>query len=375
MEKTNIKVIIKSRPRIQREIDSHQMEQWEISGNTIQCMSPLHPTYRYTFDKIYDQSATNDELYKNDVQPIVNKVINGYHGTIFAYGQTSSGKTHTMLGTKENPGIIRMAAEQIFDEIQKCPAGKTFMIKVKYFEIYNENVIDLQKDSKEMQKGVVDAKWVQVKDDIIKIIDDGNANRKVAQTKMNMQSSRSHAILQIFFESIRSSDDDIALVSSLNLVDLAGSERADQSGATGSRLIEAGNINKSLLTLSRVIEILSGMKSSNDVVHIPYRNSKLTYLLKDSLGGNSMTAIICSITPVAIGETNNTLGFAMRAKKIQNEPIVNKVASDAVEVKRMKMKILSLETELKKSKANNDKFHQMQTNVDIMKMEFNSNYN
>ncbi|ORY05417.1 kinesin-domain-containing protein [Basidiobolus meristosporus CBS 931.73] len=274
--------------------------------------------------------------------------MNGVNGTIFAYGQTSSGKTFTMHGTKEEPGIIPMAIEDIFRYILETP-DREFLLRVSYLEIYNEVIKDLLNPENENlnirqdpTRGVFVGKLTEAivlsPEEVIQLMKKGESNRHVGETNMNERSSRSHTIFRMVIESRERSKESkrdsqsnvggAVKVSSLNLVDLAGSERVGQTGAEGIRLKEGGHINKSLLALGTVIAKLA--EQENDRGHIPYRDSKLTRILQPSLGGNARTAIICAITTASnfYEETTSTLKFASRAKTISNKPEVNEVLTD-----------------------------------------------
>ncbi|KAI8830939.1 P-loop containing nucleoside triphosphate hydrolase protein [Chytriomyces cf. hyalinus JEL632] len=259
--------------------------------------------------------------------------------TIFAYGQTSSGKTFTMSGDANAPGIISLTITDIFDRIASSADSLNFSLKVSYLEVYNEVVNDLLspentnlKIHEHMTRGVhvggLTEESATCPADVQSIISRGEANRHFGGTNMNERSSRSHTILRILIESHRKSDKRTGIrVSCLNLVDLAGSERAAHTGAEGKRLKEGGSINKSLLALATVIGKLS--EKGGDRGHIPYRNSKITRILQPSLGGNARTLIIATVTPSSgfVDETISTLQFASRAKSIRNKPIVNEITN------------------------------------------------
>lgn len=226
-----------------------------------------------------------------------------------------------MMGDNNNPGIIPLTVEEIFRQIETIHQ-RDFLIRVGYIEIYNEKIYDLLDNNKaeilklhENASGEVNMQQTEViastAEMILEQLTKGNVQRRIGETQMNEQSSRSHSIFRIIIESSDPSkgpDDKTVQVSTLNLVDLAGSERADQTKATGERLREGGHINKSLLALSKVIRELSDIgENSEKLQHIPYRDSKLTRILSASLGGNAQTAIICTITPASLDETFSTL--------------------------------------------------------------------
>ena len=298
----------------------------------------------FAFDNVYDWNNNQETIYKETAFPIVDSVIEGYNGTIFAYGQTGTGKTHTMEGQpepRELRGIIPRAFEQVFKQIDGTP-GKQFLVRVSFLELYNEEIRDLLSNN---PKNKLDLRekadvGVYVKDLIsfpVQNVEEmfgkltvGRKNRAVASTMMNEGSSRSHSIFSITVEASEVGVDgqDHIRMGKLNLVDLAGSERQSKTQATGDRIKEAININQSLTTLGNVISALVDPKSS----HIPYRDSKLTRLLQDSLGGNTKTVMIANIGPADwnFDETLSTLRYANRAKNIKNKPKINEDPKDAM---------------------------------------------
>ncbi|XP_046145312.1 kinesin-related protein 4-like [Osmia bicornis bicornis] len=359
----SIKVAVKVRPLIKREKDDNLPIQWTVQGNSIISTDPemkKRGDGGFCFDHIFDMNISNLDVFNAIVKPIVNAAVNGFNGTVFAYGQTSSGKTYTMMGTMEEPGIIPLAIEHMFDAIANS-AGREFLLRVSYLEIYNERVNDLLNktgiDLKVKEDGTGQV-IVQCKEEItnspenvLAIMKKGDKNRRIGETNMNERSSRSHTIFRITIESREAggSSEGAIQVSQLNLVDLAGSERARQTGATGERFKEGRHINLSLSTLGLVIMQLS--ESQDGQKHVNFRDSKLTRLLQTSLGGNAMTAIICAITPAALEETQCTLSFASRAKSVKNKPQVNEVMSDAALLKRYAKQLAKLQAELEKIKT------------------------
>ncbi|KAG5347931.1 CENPE protein, partial [Acromyrmex charruanus] len=358
----SIKVAIKVRPLIKREKDENLSIQWITNENTIVATDSefrKRSDGRFEFDHIFDTNANNNNVF-NVVRPIVDAAVNGFNGTVFAYGQTSSGKTYTMMGTSEEPGIVPLAVEYMFDAITNIP-GREFLLRVSYLEIYNEKVNDLL--NKNQDKNSTDLKvhedvngqvFVKCKEEVtnspenvLAIMNKGNKSRRIGETNMNERSSRSHTIFRITIESREAGagSDGAIQVSQLNMVDLAGSERARLTGATGERFKEGRHINLSLSTLALVIKQLS---ESQDYVN--FRNSKLTRLLQTSLGGNAMTVMICAVTPAALDETQCTLSFASRARNVKNDPKLNEVMSDGVLLKRYAKQIDKLHTELERMK-------------------------
>ncbi|XP_037926413.1 kinesin-like protein KIN-7I [Hermetia illucens] len=376
MSADNIQVAIKVRPLSKKEKENKSTSQWRIVDNSIQLIdSQSEPFY---FDHIFDDTVTNEKIFHTMAKPIVAAALRGFNGTIFAYGQTSSGKTYTMLGDEENPGVMIRAGREIFNEIEKA-ADRAFLIRVGYIEIYNEKIFDLldkkNQDLKihETATGEVSVNCtesiIRSEEDMLHHLYTGNKARRIGETSMNERSSRSHAIFRIIIESRefdKPTDETAVQISHLNLVDLAGSERADQTGATGSRLKEGCHINKSLLSLSLVIKKLSENESDK---YINYRDSKLTRILQASLGGNALTAIICNIKSTTVEETNSTLSFAMRAKSIKNKPHKNEILSDSAMMKRLAKEISRLQKELEVEKSKNSKIKVVQIERQIKDAE------
>ncbi|XP_053273187.1 kinesin heavy chain [Pleuronectes platessa] len=288
----------------------------------------------YVFDRVLPPNTSQGQVYDQCAKQIVKDVLGGYNGTIFAYGQTSSGKTHTMEGKLHNPqlmGIIPRIAQDIFDHIYSMDENLEFHIKVSYFEIYMDKIRDLLDVSKTnlsvhedknrvpYVKGCTE-RFVSSPEEVMDVIDEGKDNRHVAVTNMNEHSSRSHSIFLINIKQ-ENIETEKKLSGKLYLVDLAGSEKVSKTGAEGAVLDEAKNINKSLSALGNVISALAeGTKS-----HVPYRDSKMTRILQDSLGGNCRTTIIicCSPSVYNESETKSTLMFGQRAKTIKNTVSVN----------------------------------------------------
>ncbi|XP_015606250.1 kinesin-related protein 4 isoform X2 [Cephus cinctus] len=353
----NIKVAIRVRPLIKREKDDGLPVQWQVQGNSI-----IRGEGRFSFDHIFDMKNTNEDIFQAVVKPIVDAAINGFNGTVFAYGQTSSGKTYTMMGIKEEPGVIPLAVNYIFDAIANT-VGREFLLRVSYLEIYNEKVNDLiDKNGIDLKVHEDNQGQIIVKckeevaispDKILTIMKKGEKNRRIGETNMNDRSSRSHTIFRITIESreLEAASDGAVNVSQLNLVDLAGSERARQTGATGERFNEGRHINLSLSSLGLVIMQLSDSQDREKFVN--FRDSKLTRILQASLGGNAMTAMICAVTPAAIDETQCTLAFASRAKSVKNKPQLNEVLSDSAMLKRYAIQLNKLHAELEKVRQGN----------------------
>ncbi|XP_067881552.1 kinesin heavy chain-like isoform X3 [Heterodontus francisci] len=288
----------------------------------------------YAFDRVFPTNTTQDQVYNACARQIVRDVLGGYNGTIFAYGQTSSGKTHTMEGLLHDPhlmGIIPRIAHDIFNHIYSMAENLEFHIKVSYFEIYMDKIRDLldvaktnlsvheDKNRVPFVKGCTE-RFVSSPEEVMDVIDEGKCNRHVAVTNMNEHSSRSHSIFLINIKQ-ENVETEQKLSGKLYLVDLAGSEKVSKTGAEGAVLNEAKNINKSLSALGNVISALAeGTKT-----HVPYRDSKMTRILQDSLGGNCRTTIVICCSPSSFNdaETKSTLMFGQRAKTIRNTVSVN----------------------------------------------------
>ncbi|XP_058807612.1 kinesin heavy chain isoform X2 [Phymastichus coffea] len=288
----------------------------------------------YLFDKVFKPNATQDKVYNEAAKSIVTDVLAGYNGTIFAYGQTSSGKTHTMEGVIGDPnkqGIIPRIVNDIFNHIYGMEENLEFHIKVSYFEIYMDKIRDLLDVSKvnlsvhedknrvPFVKGATE-RFVSSPEEVFEVIEEGKSNRHIAVTNMNEHSSRSHSVFLINVKQ-ENLENQKKLSGKLYLVDLAGSEKVSKTGAEGTVLDEAKNINKSLSALGNVISALA----DGNKTHIPYRDSKLTRILQESLGGNARTTIIICCSPASFNEseTKSTLDFGKRAKTIKNVVTVN----------------------------------------------------
>ncbi|XP_063281883.1 centromere-associated protein E [Pelobates fuscus] len=359
-----VQVCVRVRPLIQREHGDQLNLLWRAEKSKI---SQIDGTKSFNFDRVFHSNETTSQVYQEMAIPIIRSVLHGYHGTIFAYGQTSSGKTYTMMGTTDSVGIIPQAVQDIFKIIQEIP-NREFLLRVSYMEIYNETVTDLLCDDRkkkpleireDIDRNVYVAdlteEIVMIPDHVIKWIKKGEKNRRYGETKMNEHSSRSHTIFRMILESRERSDpgnpetcDGAVMVSHLNLVDLAGSERASQTGAEGVRLKEGCNINRSLFILGQVIKKLSDGQAGG---FINYRDSKLTRILQNSLGGNTKTLIICTVTPVSFDETLSTLQFASTAKHVRNTPHVNEVVDDQALLKRYRKEIMDLKKQLEQLEA------------------------
>ncbi|XP_077728261.1 kinesin-like protein KIF16B isoform X6 [Canis aureus] len=329
-------------------------------------------TYDFSFysaDMKSPDYVSQEMVFKTLGTDVVKSAFEGYNACVFAYGQTGSGKSYTMMGNSGDSGLIPRICEGLFSRINETTRWDeaSFRTEVSYLEIYNERVRDLlrRKSSKTFNLRVrehpkegpyvedLSKHLVQNYGDVEELMDAGNINRTTAATGMNDVSSRSHAIFTIKFTQAKfDSEMPCETVSKIHLVDLAGSERADATGATGVRLKEGGNINKSLVTLGNVISALADLSqdAANPLVKkkqvfVPYRDSVLTWLLKDSLGGNSKTIMIATISPADVnyGETLSTLRYANRAKNIINKPTINEDANVKL-IRELRAEIARLKT-------------------------------
>ncbi|CAI4232337.1 unnamed protein product [Auanema sp. JU1783] len=360
-EVEKVKVVVRTRPISAQEISqghkvcvSVNTEEKSISLENSAASQEPHRTF--FFDSVFPPECDQMRVYNVAARPIVENVLQGYNGTIFAYGQTGTGKTFTMAGDLDEPelrGIIPNSFAHIFDHIAKCKENTTFLVRVSYLEIYNEEIRDLLAKEENITNLEIKERadvGVYVKNllsvtvssasHMQKIMEFGNKNRKVGATMMNVESSRSHAMFTVTIESCENGH---VTQGKLQLVDLAGSERQSKTGAAGDRLKEAAKINLSLSTLGNVISALVDSKST----HIPYRNSKLTRLLQDSLGGNSKTVMIANIGPASYNydETLSTLRYANRAKNIQNVARINEDPKDAL-LRKFQLEIEALRKQL-----------------------------
>ncbi|GAA5851767.1 hypothetical protein JCM8547_001202 [Rhodosporidiobolus lusitaniae] len=348
MASTNIKVVCRFRPPNKLEIaqgGGESIVQIAEDGTNVKLRTQEGmkgpDAQGFTFDRVFQMETKQEEVFEYGVKGIVDDVMDGYNGTVFAYGQTGSGKSHTMMGPDiddfEMKGIIPRLTEQIFASIMTSPANLEYLVKASYMEIYMERIRDLlapENDNlpvhEDKARGVyvknLSEFYVSNSAEVYEIMRQGGNARAVSSTNMNAESSRSHSIFVITVQA-RNTETGTQKTGSLFLVDLAGSEKIGKTGATGQTLEEAKKINKSLSALGMVINALTDGKSS----HIPYRDSKLTRILQESLGGNSRTTLIinCSPSPYNETETLSTLRFGMRAKSIKNKARVNAELSPA----------------------------------------------
>ncbi|KAJ1206725.1 hypothetical protein NDU88_002126 [Pleurodeles waltl] len=353
MEETAVKVAVRVRPLLSKEILHNQQVCVRLVPNTQQVI--IGKDRVFTFDYVFGKTSTQDDVYITCIKPLVVSLVEGYNATVFAYGQTGSGKTYTIGGghiasvAEDEKGIIPHAIQDLFESISENH-NIDFSVKVSYIEVYKEDLRDLleletsMKDLhiREDEKGntvIIGAKECQVEsaEEVMSLLEIGNAARHTGTTQMNEHSSRSHAIFTISICQQRpkqsqnspdtAQDGDPRAVqmifSKFHFVDLAGSERVTKTGNTGERFKESIQINSGLLALGNVISALGDPKRKS--AHVPYRDAKITRILKDSLGGNAKTVMITCISPSSsdFDESLNSLKYANRARNIRNKPIVN----------------------------------------------------
>ncbi|XP_057641890.1 kinesin-like protein KIF13B isoform X1 [Chionomys nivalis] len=387
MDDSKVKVAVRVRPMNRREIDLHTKCVVDVEANKV-ILNPVNTNlskgdarsqpkifaYDHCFwsmdESVREKYAGQDDVFKCLGENILQNAFDGYNACIFAYGQTGSGKSYTMMGTADQPGLIPRLCSGLFERTQKEESEEqSFKVEVSYMEIYNEKVRDLldPKGSRQTLKvrehsvlgpyvdGLSKLAVTSYKD-IESLMSEGNKSRTVAATNMNEESSRSHAVFKITLThtlyDVKSGTSG-EKVGKLSLVDLAGSERATKTGAAGDRLKEGSNINKSLTTLGLVISALADQGAGkNKNKFVPYRDSVLTWLLKDSLGGNSKTAMVATVSPAAdnYDETLSTLRYADRAKHIVNHAVVNEDPNARI-IRDLREEVEKLREQLTKAEA------------------------
>ncbi|NXU55481.1 KIF27 protein, partial [Turnix velox] len=401
MEEIPVKVAVRIRPLLFKEIlHNHQVCVRSVP-NTQQII--IGKDRVFTFDFVFGKNSTQEEVYTVCIKPLLVSLTEGYNATVFAYGQTGSGKTYTIGGghiapvAEDEKGIIPRAIQELFHYISEN-RNIDFHVKVSYIEVYKEelrDLLELETSVKELhiredEKGktvIVGAKELQVEcaDEVISLLESGNAARHTGTTQMNEHSSRSHAIFTINIcqkqstESPKNTDDAQdsswksvqVIASKFHFVDLAGSERVTKTGNTGERFKESIQINSGLLALGNVISALGDPKRKS--VHIPYRDAKITRILKDSLGGNAKTVMITCISPSSsdFDESLNSLKYANRAKNIRNKPVVN-YNLDQDRIDEMELEIRLLREALQNQQVSNQNIHEVnqeRTHIGSLKEE------
>ncbi|XP_011199680.2 kinesin-like protein Klp61F isoform X2 [Bactrocera dorsalis] len=399
----NIQVYVRVRPLNARERCIRSAEVIEtVSHREIVARHTIESklTKKFTFDRVFGTDSRQADVYSTVVAPLIEEVLSGYNCTVFAYGQTGTGKTHTMVGTEcaelkssweddSDIGIIPRALSHLFDELRMLEME--FSMRISYLELYNEELCDLLSSDDSVKIRIFDDSTkkgsviiqgleeipVHSKDDVYKLLEKGKERRKTATTLMNAQSSRSHTVFSILVHIRENGIDgeEMLKIGKLNLVDLAGSENVSKAGnEKGIRARETVNINQSLLTLGRVITALV-----ERTPHIPYRESKLTRLLQESLGGRTKTSIIATISPghKDIEETLSTLEYAHRAKNIQNKPEVNQKLTKKTVLKEYTEEIDKLKRDLIAARDKNgiylaeDTYNEMTLKMDSQNRELN----
>ncbi|KAL7596081.1 hypothetical protein Lser_V15G29500 [Lactuca serriola] len=373
---TGVKVIVRMRPPSKNEEEGEIILQ-KTSGDSLSILGQT-----FTFDSVADAASTQADIFQLVGAPLVENCIAGFNSSVFAYGQTGSGKTYTIWGpsnalledesSSDQQGLTPRVFERLFFRIteeQNKHADKQLMYQCRcsFLEIYNEQITDLldpvqrnlqiREDTKTgvYVENLTEESVCSLKD-VTKLLKKGLSNRRTGATSINMESSRSHSVFTCVVESRCKSKDGLSSLktSRINLVDLAGSERQKSTGAAGERLKEAGNINRSLSQLGNLINILAEVSQTGKQRHIPYRDSKLTFLLQESLGGNAKLAMVCAISPSESckSETFSTLRFAKRAKAIKNKAVVNEQMQE--DVNTLREVIRQLKDELIRMKENNN---------------------
>ncbi|KAF5194421.1 Kinesin, partial [Thalictrum thalictroides] len=372
---TGVKVIVRMRPPNKNEEEGEMIVQ-KVSNDSLSILGQT-----FTFDSVADINSSQQEIFHLVGAPLVENCLAGFNSSIFAYGQTGSGKTYTMWGpanallegniANSPQGLTPRVFEQLFtrideEQVKHADRQLQYQCRCSFLEIYNEQITDLLDPAQrnllireDVKSGVyvenLTEELVCTMEDVTQILIKGFSNRKTGATSLNAESSRSHSVFTCVVESrCKSVSDGLSSIriSRINLVDLAGSERQKSTGAAGERLKEAGNINRSLSQLGNLINILAEVSQSGKQRHIPYRDSRLTFLLQESLGGNAKLAMICAISPAQSckSETLSTLRFAQRAKTIKNKAVVNEVTQDDVNV--LREVIRQLKDELLRMKEN-----------------------
>eukprot|EP01060_Flectonema_neradi_P002060 TRINITY_DN11244_c2_g1_i1.p1 TRINITY_DN11244_c2_g1~~TRINITY_DN11244_c2_g1_i1.p1 ORF type:complete len:1140 (+),score=332.44 TRINITY_DN11244_c2_g1_i1:95-3421(+) len=376
----NIRVVVRKRPMSSSESqDYKEIVDLDLAMGSVAVKSAVGDASRWTFDAVYDNTFTQGQIFNKEVMPLVQSVLDGYNATVFAYGQSGSGKTFTMTGVPGTPsaGIMPHAMNSIFEGIKLLESPqKSYRVKISYIELYNGKAYDLiasgtKKVGLEIKNfHVVGAESPDVTSpsECVKIFNEGTEKRATASTELNNHSSRSHSIFTL---TILSTDHEadaatpIIMQSKLNLCDLAGSERQSKTNASGETLRQGCNINLSLSALGTVIDTLVKGKG-----HVPYRSSPLTMLLKDSLGGNSKTVMFANIGPADVNtsETISTLRFADRAKQIENKPVKNLDPKDQL-IADLKQQVETLKKRLARGGGDLESEDRLREQIEALELE------
>ena len=362
-----VRVFVRIRPLNKREKEESDSIEWKFD-DTSMIEDTQNGVRVYSYDQCFNPNSTNLETYITVGKPVVLKAMEGFNGTVFTYGQTGSGKTWTMRGSDNDPGMMRLCVKDILDWIDSHPDIQ-FKLKVAYFEVYNEEINDLlggmapssrnlkivsEDPAKGVTIGGLIEESVMTPDCFMHVLERGESARSYASTSMNAESSRSHTIYRVAIERLDKKylDDKNATtrISYINLVDLAGSERQKSTNTTGKTLKEGSNINKSLLALGAVINKLgeNSKKSKKSQAFIPYRDSKLTRILKQSLGGNTLTSVLCAISPAPMNreETVSTLKFGQLCKTIKNTVTGNEGIDEKMLIDQLRNTVLQMKEQL-----------------------------
>lgn len=391
----NMQVVLRVRPLSRREMEQNQRSIIRVADTGTIIFDPdddedefffhgakqthrditkrVNKNLTMAFDRVFDNQATNVDVFEFSMRPLVQSVMEGYNCSAFVYGATGAGKTYTMLGSESNPGITYLTMKDLFDQIEAHSNERKFDIGISYLEVYNEQVMNLLTKTgplrlREDSHGVVVSglvlKPIYDADELLSLLALGNRNRTQHPTDANAESSRSHAIFQVHIRMTNKTSGEKRTVK-LSMIDLAGSERGSSTKCIGQRFKEGASINKSLLALGNCIN-----KLADGSKHIPYRDSNMTRILKDSLGGNCRTVMIANISPSSLTfeDTYNTLKYAQRAQKIRTGTItqnmfksnlpkeyyVRKLTDSAAEVEELKKCIESLRAQMADQKTKNN---------------------
>eukprot|EP00754_Rhynchopus_humris_P025230 Rhum_TRINITY_DN14938_c19_g1::Rhum_TRINITY_DN14938_c19_g1_i1::g.130241::m.130241/K20198/KIF17; kinesin family member 17 len=380
----NVQVVVRVRPISQREQEQGSRESItsNLADNSVTVHADGDSARTFSFDRIYTKQFTQKDIYTQSIHPLVDSVLGGYNATVFAYGQSGSGKTYTMTGgSGASRGVIPHALDHIFESTRQEEAATdrktTHSIRISYVELYNGLCRDLLTDTKstlELKenehklfyvKGLEQVK-VSSPEQCLRLLDEGHRRREVGCTMLNEDSSRSHSVFTVEITSMSAeSEPPVIVVSKLNLVDLAGSERQGKTATTGKRFEEGKKINLSLTALGSVIDSLVKKEG-----HIPFRSSHLTMLLKDSLGGNCRTVMFATCSPVEYNasETMSTLRFADRAKKIKNTPRVQLDPKDEL-LQQLREEVALLKKRLQAAGVDEDAENQKEDSYDRLQVE------